>query len=148
MKRNKKFNRENRKLKLQKSQSGRGLFLFKNNSNASLQLPKISSDGKRWIDANQTWEGDSFFLSMIPKEAILLETIISPDEQQKKEELVMDEKLLLDQPDQVTEEGKVEHVVAVESKKINENKKTSTKSKKSKKLITEDPVGDLTIIIE
>jgi hypothetical protein len=146
MKRNKKFNRENRKLKLQKSQSGRGLFLFKNNSRGSLQLPKISSDGKRWIEVNQTWEGDSFFLSMIPKEAILLKTIISPDDQEK-EEKVSNEKLLLDQPDQITEEGKIEHVVSVENKKINENK-TSLKSKKSKKLLTEDPVGDLTIIIE
>ncbi len=146
MKRNKKFNRENRKLKLQKSQSGRGLFLFKNNSRGSLQLPKVSSDGKRWIEVNQTWEGDSFFLSMIPKEAILLKTIISPDDQEE-EEKVSNEKLLLDQPDQITEEGKIEHVVSVETKKINENK-TSLKSKKSKKLLTEDPVGDLTIIIE
>lgn len=144
---NKKLRTENKKRKLEQSQFGEGLFLFKNNNNASLQLPKISSDGKRWVHANETWEGDSFFLSMIPKEAILIKTIKSPN-QHREENKMNENKLLLDQPDQVTEEGTLEHVVSVEKVEINENKKSQTQKRKSKKLITEDPVGDMTIIIE
>lgn len=143
---NKKLRTEDKKRKLEQSQFGEGLFLFKNNNNASLQLPKISSDGKRWVHANETWEGDSFFLKMIPREAVLVKTIKSPNE--CREENKMNDKLLLDQPDQVTEDGTLEHIVSVEKVEINEEKKSQPQKIKNKKLLTEDPVGDMTIIIE
>lgn len=136
---------------LAESLKGSGLFLFKNRSNtASIQLQKVSSDGKKWVEPNQTWQGDSFFLKMIPTEALLVKTLISPD-QQKKEEEMKENKLLLDQPDQVTSEGKVEHVVPSEECVLNEDakKKNKTESKKNgKKLLTEDPIAGVSIIVE
>jgi hypothetical protein len=154
MKKNKMGKRERTEIKnknLAESLKGSGLFLFKNRSNtASIQLPKMSSDGKKWVEPNQTWQGDSFFLKMIPREALLIKTIISPD-QQKKEEEMNENKLLLDQPDQVTSEGKVEHVVPSEECVLNEDtkKKNKTEGKKNgKKLLTEDPIAGVSIIVE
>lgn len=137
------------------SQKGLGIFVFKNRSNeATLQLPKTSLDGKKWVGPNQTWQGDSFFLKMIPKEAVLVETIESPDEQKQKEKKMNEEKLILDQPDQITTEGKVEHVAtSTELVDLNEEennkKKRKTKNENSSsksKLLTEDPIAGVTII--
>lgn len=150
---NKRERAEIRKNIIIESQKGLGLFLFKNKSQeASLQLPKISEDGKKWIGPNETWKGDSFFLKMIPKEAILVETLISPD-QQKKEQKMNEEKLILDQPDQVTSAGKVEHVVSSNQEVVElaentkrKKKKKNENSEEQNKLLTEDPIAGLTII--
>lgn len=143
------------------SQSGSGLFLFQNkNKDATLQLPKQSFDNKKWVGPNETWQGDSFFLKMIPKEAILVKTIISPDEQKKQEQIKKEEgkmlnenKLILDQPDQITTDGRVEHLVPSDEESINENenknkkKKVKSESKSNKdKLLTEDPIAGVIII--
>jgi hypothetical protein len=152
---NKKEKSELKKNNLEKSQMGEGLFVFQNRSSqATLQLPKTSFDGKKWIGPNQTWKGDSFFLKMIPREAFLVKTLISPDEQKQKEEerIMAENKLLLDQPDQVTQEGKIEHVV--ETGDVVELNEGSTKKKKKKNenvnnpntLLTEDPIAGVTII--
>lgn len=128
---------------IEQIQKGTGLFLFKNKSNfATLELPKKSKDGKKWVQPNETWQGDSYFLKMIPKEAILLKTIESP----MKEEKMSEEKLILDQPETITTDGTVEHVVEEKDVKINEQtKKTRTKKSKNK-LLTEDPTGSVVII--
>jgi hypothetical protein len=122
-------------------QKGQGLFLFRNrNSTASLELPKPSKDGRKWVEPNGTWEGDSYFLSMVPREAILVRTILEV----KKEEANMDERLILDQPDQVTKSGKVEHKVSAELP-INEASPEG-KIEDGERLITEDPLSGVTII--
>jgi len=146
--------KEVKKQNLEESQSGTGLFVFKNKSaQATLQLPKVSFDGKKWIGPNQTWKGDSFFLKMIPREATLVKTLISPDQQKKNEEAkTMENKLLLDQPDQITPDGKLEHVVdSEESVELNETAKKKKKTKNENKnqdktLLTEDPIAGVTII--
>jgi hypothetical protein len=151
----KKEKAEIKKNNLTESQSGSGLFLFQNKSNqASLQLPKTSYDGKKWIEPNQTWQGDSFFFKLVPREAILVKTIISPDQQKKEKEnaIMNEEKLILDQPDQVTTEGKIEHLVSNDDVvEINENSKKKRKiknenSSENNKLLTEDPIAGVTII--
>lgn len=121
-------------------QAGTGLFVFRNRSSvASLELPKASSDGKKWVEPGQTWKGDSYFLSMVPREAVLVETLT----EQKKEEKMPD-KLILDQPDQVTSSGRVEHTVAQDDLPINEANPQETSTKE--KLLTEDPLSGVTII--
>lgn len=127
-------------------QSGTGLYLFKNRSSiATLDLPKKSFDGKKCIGPNETWEGDSYYFTMIPREAVLIKTILDP----KKEDVQMtEEKLLLDQPDQVTEEGKVEHVVPANNENLNEIKKESEIKDKKDALLTEDPLSGVTIICD
>lgn len=146
---NKKQRYELQRQKVSASLNGTGLFLFKNKTNASLQLPKKSSDGKVWVEPNQTWRGDSFFLKMIPQEAVLVETIESPN--QTEEANMSEEKLILDQPDQITTDGKLEHIVsnepAVLTEETKKKKKTKTESKnKENKLLTEDPIAGVTII--
>ena len=122
-------------------QKGEGLYLFKNRSNiASLDLPKVSSDGKKWVGPNETWKGDNYFFKLMPKEAILLEVISEP-----KKENVMENKLLLDQPDQITQKGKVEHVVPESELTLNENPSVQQEEIKEK-LLTEDPLAGVTIL--
>jgi hypothetical protein len=123
-------------------QKGEGLYLFKNRSNvASLELPKHSSDGKKWVEPNETWEGDNYFFKMIPKEAILIKTISEP-----KKETVMENKLILDQPDQITTKGKVEHVVPESELTLNENPIVEVQEETKEKLLTEDPLAGVTIL--
>lgn len=121
-------------------QAGTGLFVFRNRSSvASLELPKASSDGKKWVEPGQTWKGDSYFLSMVPREAVLVETLT-----EQKKEKKMPDKLILDQPDQVTSSGRVEHTVAQDDLPINEANPQETSTKE--KLLTEDPLSGVTII--
>jgi hypothetical protein len=120
-------------------QHGRGLFLFRNRSSvASLELPKISSDGKKWIQPGHTWQGDSYFFSLVPREATLVETLVDPNKETK-----MEEKLILDQPDQVTNSGKVEHKVKPD---LPINEVGPTEQSEEEKLLTEDPLAGVTII--
>lgn len=119
-------------------QKGTGLYLFRNrNSSASLELPKTSKDGKRWVEPNGTWEGDSYFLSMVPKEAVLVKTLIEENKEAK-----MESKLILDQPEQITRTGKVEHK-ASEDLPLNE---ADPKEAEKERLLTEDPMSGVTII--
>lgn len=145
MKRGKKTNRleraEQKRLAVEYHQAGTGMYLFRNRSKvASLELPKVSSDGKKWVDPQGTWKGDSYFLSMVPKDAVLVESLC----EEKKEEIKMAEKLILDQPDQVTTAGRVEHTVSAEDMPIVESSPQETKTKE--RLITEDPLAGVTII--
>ena len=137
-----KFERTEQKKKVMEyHQTGSGMFIFKNRSNvASLELPKVSVDGKKWVGPNQTWKGDSYYLMMVPKEAVLVESL---DVQKKEESKIMAEKLILDQPDQITTSGKVEHSVVGEFP-INEVAPIDQKIKDI--LITEDPLSGVTII--
>lgn len=138
---------ENNKKAIEYKQHGEGLFLFKNKSSvASLDLPKKSFDGKKWVGPNETWKGDSYFLAMIPREAILVETLISPNQGLQEEK--MSEKLLLDQPDQITQNGKVEHVVSNVQKPLNEQDKQEEQNENKETLLTEDPLAGVTIICD
>ena len=100
---------EQRKLK-EFHERGNGLFVFRNKSNeATLLLPKAAADGKTRmvgpanpaVPGSGEWEGDNYFMKLVPREAILVRTIKAPGEQQ------MNEKLILDQPETVTAEGAV-----------------------------------------
>lgn len=123
-------------------QAGTGMYVFRNRSSvASLELPKPSADGKKWVAPGQTWKGDSYFLKMVPREATLVEAI---QEQQKEDKVP--EKLILDQPDQITSSGKVEHSVVGGEMQINEVGSEETNVKPKERLITEDPLAGVTII--
>jgi hypothetical protein len=122
-------------------QAGTGMYLFRNRSSvASLDLPKVSADGKKWIGPGQTWKGDSYFMSMVPREAVLVESLC----ENNKEETKVEEKLILDQPEQITSSGKVEHGVSDDLPKVVES--SPEESKKKERLITEDPLSGVTII--
>jgi hypothetical protein len=145
MKRGKKANKLERTDQKRKAveyhQAGTGMYLYRNRSAvASLELPKASADGKKWVEPGQTWRGDSYFMSMVPREATVVESLVEPN----KEEAKVEQKLILDQPEQVTSSGKVEHDVADELPKVVESSPKEGKSKE--RLITEDPLAGVTII--
>ena len=132
---------QNKKQMVAYHQSGHGHFLFRNRSQfASMELPKTSMDGKRWVQPNETWEGDSYFLSMVPREAILVKTLEEPKSETK--EANVQEKLILDQPDQVDKSGKIEHKVEKDLP-LNE---TNPNEAEQERLLTEDPLAGVTII--
>lgn len=134
--------KEQKRKAIEYHQSGTGMYVFRNRSSvASLELPKPAADGKKWIAPGGTWKGDSYFLKMVPKEATLVEAIHT----EQKEDKVA-EKLILDQPDQITSSGKVEHSVLSQEIQINEVGSEETKVGSKEKLITEDPLSGVTII--
>lgn len=125
------------------NQAGTGLFVFENNSNGELTLPKKTASGQMRVGPRGKFQGDSYFMSYVghPHNMLrLIETIIPQGEP-------MSEKLILDQPDTVTNQGKVEHVVTSENpvilKPINDG---TNFAPQPEILITEAPLDGVEII--
>jgi hypothetical protein len=138
-----------KKLIIEANQTGQNLYLFRNRSTfATLSLPKKSVDGKKTvgpanprIPGSGEWIGDSYFIEMNVKkgEAVIVKEILLPEANQ------MEEKLILDQPPTVTNQGTVEHVAVNPNKPLNENPQ-NPQVKPSEVLLTEDPMAGVTII--
>ena len=132
---------------------GFGIYVFQNNTNADLMLSKAALGGQKMIPPNAKFRGDSYFLSLVGSKSLkLLEIIQSEeeflkiqDESINKEGDDMQNKLLLEQPDIVTDNGKVEHVQVgtcpASLAKINEEEEL-----KKNVLLVEDPIGSIAII--
>ena len=65
-----------------------------------------------------------------------------------KEKNMNEEKLLLDQPDQISTEGTLEHVVKPSTKQTKKVKKNEQNENTEDALLTEDPLSGVTIINE
>jgi hypothetical protein len=128
---------------------GEGLYVFKNHTKGELMLPKPTASGKRRLAVDEEFQGDSYFMGMVKSNMLILVreiTSIAQDRVNKLEEkTVAEQKLLLDQPDRVTNAGKTEHVV-VEQKpavKLNEEKKNGKPQVVKEALLNEGPAGDM-----
>lgn len=148
-KRNRKFNklqrREQRAAMLKKALSGKGLFVYRNRTSGDLSLPKPTTSGQRVILKGAEWEGDDYYMAMVPQEAILVRIIQTPQEQKEAEEkMIMEEKLILDQPETVTQEGQVEQVVAEPEEEV--LTETPEDSPTIDVLINENPMDGIEII--
>jgi hypothetical protein len=125
-------------------QQGEGLYVFKNRTQGTLFLSKPTATGKRTVEPNETWEGDDYYLkTMVPREAIVVSVLKQPN-QPEENQAMNEEKLILDQPDKVTSEGKIEHVVA-KNKPINENMPANPSQ--TEVLLTEDPLEGVEIVL-
>lgn len=136
-----------RRRSIETFQHGEGLYLYRNRSKAAtLILPKKSTDGRKTIGPDECFEGDSYFMKMVPKEIKLVKVITSPNEETRSK--MTEEKLILDQPDQVTQEGTVEHVVETPVViPLNEEAPVDEKKKKNAEvLLTEDPMDGIEIL--
>ena len=121
--------------------AGTGKFVFRS-KNYSYSLPKKSMDGKERVGPNEEFIGDSYFFQFMPQEIIFVRNFEEPEEaniNKKDENIVLSEskkqdltektegesmeKLIVDQPDQVTQNGKVEHVVVDKQSKKSKRKK-------------------------
>ena len=131
---------------------GTGRYIYKNRLKATLQLPKPGLDGKKIVEPDEEWEGDSYFMRMVTetREAFLVREIVEEPKQEKPKEQPMNEqKLILDQPETVTVEGVVERVaVQPGPKPINETNPSRTSVSMPKDvLINEDPASGVEIIL-
>jgi hypothetical protein len=141
--------REYRKKRHENDFKGEGLYVFRNASKADYMLPKPAKNGAKVIKPGQEFQGDSFFMELVKTNQIrLVKTLITPEQERG----LMEDKLILDQPDTVTTEGKVEHVVvSPTAKPLNEQEKPccgscgcSVGSKDV--LINEDPMDGVDIL--
>ena len=95
----KKQSKEKKKERLVNLMSGTGLYLYENNTDADLSLPKPSSEGFKLIGPRKRFKGDSYFMSLvkapfcllrlieeIETENIKADTVVVVVEEEKKEE--------------------------------------------------------------
>lgn len=119
--------------------AGKGLYLFRNKTQGDLDLPKLSQDGLKRVSAGETFKGDDYFMMLVPEMALIVAVLEDPEEKV--------EKLIVDQPDRVTNEGTIESIV---SGKMPKAKKAETKKEsqepKADILLTEDPLEGVEII--
>lgn len=131
---------------LQEALHGEGVYLFRNNTSADLTLPRPTKSGTRIVGSGKEFQGDNYYMQLVRQGILRLVKEIQSPEQQRAEEVKMEEKLILDQPDTITEAGKVEHVVSKPAKKLNEQK-GSVKEKQQDVLLNEGPVEGGFVIV-
>lgn len=122
------------------------IYIFRNHKNCSLMLPKESLDGKKEVLPGETWKGDSYFLDNTVNKlhlAVVVEECISGVK--KVEENIMEEKLILDQPETVTTKGVVEQVVVNDAIQLNEGNPDEEHAS-VEKLICESPLSGVELL--
>lgn len=138
---NKFESKQARETQLKQIYHGEGLYVYRNRTNGDLTLPKPTTHGIKVVRPNQEWEGDNYYMSLVPQEAVLVRVLITPT--QERENLKMEEqKLILDQPDMVTSDGQVEHVVTKKPQVLSEAPVDS----QTDILINEDPMDGVQIL--
>jgi len=138
--------KENREAKLRSDMAGKGMFIFENNTDGDLTLPKPTAAGVKKVGPRQRFQGDDYFMAWVKPPLNLLKYIetVVPANTEKN----MENKLILDQPDMVTERGQVEHVVRqpqVPQQPLNDA--TGDVQKQPEVLLTEDPLDGVEIIL-
>jgi hypothetical protein len=135
---------------IQNALHGEGLYLFRNHTQADLTLPRPTKSGQRIVLAGKEFQGDDYYMQLVRQGLLRLVKEIQSPEQQRAAltEASVEDKLLLEQPDTVTPQGKVEHVVAKApaQHKLNEGKK-SAKPAEPDVLLNENPVDDGFVIV-
>ena len=146
-----KFNRfekkEVRAQMLENALHGEGMYLYRNNTNADLTLPRPTRSGVRSVGPGKEFQGDNYYMQLVKQGMLrLVKELQSPNQQNVTEsEVKMQEKLILDQPDTVTEQGKVEHVVSKPAQKLNETQ--GENGKQPEVLLNEGPVEGGFVIV-
>lgn len=139
MKLNKYESRQYRKQKLDFSTRGSGLYVYKNHTKADLMLPKAAENGVKNVPPGGEFQGNSYFMEMVRKNELRLVRTLIPEGEKPVEE-----KLILDQADIVTSEGKVEHVVVQKEEEKKPLTETpccqDTCNEQKEVLLNEDPI--------
>lgn len=124
---------------------GEGLYLYRNNTSADITLPRPTKSGLKSVGPHAEFQGDNYYMQLVKQGIMrLVKEIQSPQAQHDAENL-MEEKLILDQPATVTQQGQVEHVVATKpAQKLNE---TGVNQPQPDVLLNEDPVEGGFVIV-
>lgn len=122
---------------------GKGLFEYRNNTSGDLMLPKPSASGSRVVPKGATFRGDDYFMYMVrvTNEAKLVR-VIEETVEPVTEKPMSEQKLILDQPDKVTTEGKIEHVVKKLDKPVKLNEGQPAEQKKEEDVLLNDSPVD------
>lgn len=146
---NKYEKKEVRAQQLENALHGEGMYLYQNSTNADLTLPRPTKSGLRIVGPKQQFQGDSYYMQLVKTGFCrLIKEIQSPEQQKAASEVKVEEKLLLEQPDQITQQGKVEHVVAKPQQKLNEAKGKLPPGQQPQVLINESPIDDGFVIVQ
>lgn len=135
--------------KLKHDMSGSGIYLYENNTSGDLRLPKATESGVSKIGPKGSpsgkFQGDSYFMKWVgaPMNLLKLVEVIVP-QKLKGENNMNNQKLILDQPDTITTQGKIEHVVVEQPVA---HKLESPVQAPKDTLITEDPLDGVEIIL-
>jgi len=119
-------------------------YIFQNHKRSDFSLPKKSICGKKLIPPGGTFKGEEYFMTFVKTGDIRLINIIHPPVKKINEATgVKMEKLILDQPDTYTQEGKTESVVKeTKTQVLNDNNSNEQKYI----LLTENPMEGIEII--
>lgn len=144
--------KEIQKTKLVNNMSGTGIYIYENNTDGDLNLPKPTISGTRTIGPRKRFQGDSYYMKWVgsPMNLLrLIEEVVpqSINTNESKENVMNEKKLLLDQPDTVTTKGRVEHVVSEDTPVQTLNDTTDLDAKKPEVLLNESPIDGLEIIL-
>lgn len=137
--------------RLKNNMGGTGIYIYENNTDADLSLPKPTTSGARTIGPRKRFQGDSYYMSWVGSPMNLLKLIeevvpkTSPIHEQK-EQTMSEKKLILDQPDTITAHGKTEQVVP-ESPTQQFNDTTNPEAKNADVLLNESPIDGVQIIL-
>lgn len=133
-------------------QHGEGLYIFRNKTNGTLELSKPTASGMKHVGPQQEWQGDDYYMGLVRKnEAVMVKCLLTPEQtkaaREEKEKPMNEQKLILDQPDRVTQEGTVEQVTNPQVP-LNEVTPVEQKKPEGGVLINEDPMEGVDIIME
>jgi hypothetical protein len=134
--------REERKNAIDIKFEGTGHYIYENKTSGHLTLPKPAFDGRKVVPPRGKFEGDSYFMQLVRPPMGLLLFI---GEIKKEETEVKENKLILDQPDKVTDKGTVEHIMDNNTpiQRINDSVDNNNKPDV---LLNEGPIDGIEII--
>ena len=152
--------REMQAEKLKQDMGGSGVYIYENNTDGDLKLPKPTESGIRTVGPRKRFQGDSYFMSWVGHPMNLLkyiETVVpkmTPEEKKAHEKLLEEnalntqqKQLILDQPDTITTAGKIERVVvSPDAKPLNDTTNPVVKQI-TDVLLNEDPLDGVEIIL-
>lgn len=141
MRKFKKMTKEEKVAQLEINLRGTGLYIYENNTDGFLSLPKPAKNNIKVVPPRGRFEGDSYFMQLVKPPNNLLRFI----EEIKQENPMSQQKLILDQPDQVTAKGTVEHVLDNNVPVQNINDSVDNKQKPDV-LLNEGPIDGVEII--
>lgn len=120
--------------------SGSGLYIYENRDpNGELTLPKPTKTGTRIIGPKGRFQGDDYYMQYVRSGILrLIEILEAP-----VEEVIVEQKLILDQPETVTVNGQVEQIVENPAEVLSED---TGKKKKKPVLLNEGPVGAVELV--
>ena len=134
--------------KISNAMSGEGLYLYENNSDAELALPRPTKSGLRTVGPRAQFQGDNYYMQMVRNGHLrYIKQLQSPEEERALHEGTMNqEKLILDQPETVTEHGEIEHVINSNTpvQKLHEG----GDQPQPDVLLNENPIDDGFVIVE